>query len=75
MGSGGLAGLLVGTVLLGNPSAGLALGIPLALIGSIVGYELTERGAAPAMLSARPRLLPLLAVSSHGGLLGLGGTF
>ncbi|PTL83214.1 hypothetical protein DAT35_14550 [Vitiosangium sp. GDMCC 1.1324] len=75
MGSGALVGILAGTAMSSIFLAGVVLGIPLSLIGSIVGYELTEQGTPPAAVSARPRLQPVLAVSSHGGLLGLGGTF
>jgi hypothetical protein len=83
MGSGVVAGFLVGALAFANPSGGFVLGIPLAVVGSIVGYEMTERGGAPApgartspaVASARPRLQPMLAVSSRGALLGLGGSF
>jgi hypothetical protein len=56
----------------------LAAGLP-TLAGPILFYELSQRREpgppAPAMASARPRLQPLLSVSSGGALLGLGGTF
>jgi hypothetical protein len=82
MGSGVLASFLVGVVS-GQPNIGFVLSLPLALVGSIVGYELTDHGAvseprapsSPAVASARPRLQPVLTVSSRGALMGLGGTF
>jgi hypothetical protein len=77
--SGALAGVLVGTVR-HDLHGGMLLGIPLGLIGSIIGYELTDKDPraaipAPAAALARPRVQPLLAVSSGGALLGLGGAF
>ncbi|AKJ08136.1 hypothetical protein ATI61_107567 [Archangium gephyra] len=75
------AGLLLGLAS-GNPATGLLVAIPFSLIGSIIGYESTQRepapgpGApAPAVASARPRLQPVLAFSPRGTLVGLGGTF
>lgn len=76
---GALAGFGVGAALgflmmgLTDSPAGLFIGFPLSLIGSVVGYELTQR--APAVASTPPRFQPLLAFSPHGALVGLGGSF
>jgi hypothetical protein len=70
MASGLVTGILL-TLILGTPSP-YALAVPLVL-GSVVGYELTTR--APTETFSRPSLRPVLAVSSHGALLGLGGCF
>jgi hypothetical protein len=83
MGSGAVAGFLLGALMFRDPSGGPVVSAPMALVGAIVGYELSDRGAAPApraqaspaVASARPRIQPVLAVSSRGALLGLGGTF
>ena len=79
MGSGMVLGFLAGVVV-GRPDFGLGFTVPGALIGGIVGYELSQPSLAsgppsPAVASARPRLQPLLAFSPHGGLVGLGGSF
>ncbi|WP_375768566.1 hypothetical protein NR798_43955 [Archangium gephyra] len=76
-GSCAALGLLWG-VAAGTPSTGLLVAIPLSLIGSIVGYELTQQAPAsgpqaPAVASAR--FQPVLAFSSRGALVGLGGSF
>lgn len=78
-GSCAALGLLLGLAA-GNPAAGFAISIPFSLIGSIVGYESTQRAPAsgtqaPAVASARPRVQPVLAFSRHGALVGLGGRF
>ncbi|OJT17143.1 hypothetical protein BO221_46310 [Archangium sp. Cb G35] len=79
MGSGIVLGLLSGLAS-GRGDLGLYFTVPGALIGAIVGYELSQRSPAagppsPAVASARPRLQPVLAFSSRGTLVGLGGTF
>lgn len=57
------------------------LALAAAVAGPIVGYELSQRpwpspGQAPSLpSSARPRVLPVLAFSSRGAALGLGGSF
>jgi hypothetical protein len=83
MGAGAVGGFLLGALMFRDPSGGPMLSAPMALVGAIVGYELSDRGVEPAsraqaslaVASTRPRLQPLLAVSSRGALLGLGGTF
>ncbi|MFY0572065.1 hypothetical protein ACN28E_50685 [Archangium lansingense] len=89
-GDGNLMGALAGSLLGLLPGILVAmfvphtLGLPLAfsfpLMGAMVGYELTrpERAPgpqAPAMASAPRRLQPVLAFSSRGALVGLGGSF
>ncbi|HZI03445.1 MAG TPA: hypothetical protein VEZ71_05455 [Archangium sp.] len=79
MGSGAVLGVVAGVVV-GRPDLGFVFSVPGALIGAIVGYELSQRAPAfgppsPAVASARPRLQPLLAFSPHGALVGLGGSF
>ena len=79
MGSGVVLGFLVGVVAR-RPDLGIVFTVPGALIGTIVGYELSQRTLvpgpqSPGVASARPRLQPLLAFSPHGGLVGLGGSF
>ncbi|MFY0521877.1 hypothetical protein ACN28I_01240 [Archangium gephyra] len=90
-GKGKLLGLLAGWGV--GALAGLLLSLPLerpisvssilfavtgSMIGSIVGYELSQRSPEPglqAMASPRPRLQPMLAFSPHGAVVGLGGSF
>jgi len=79
MASGFVAGVLA-SLLFGVPSAWYGVALPFMLGGSIVGYELTTRGTpAPQGPSARAaassRLQPMITVSPHGALLGLGGSF
>jgi hypothetical protein len=83
MGAGGLVGVLLGLVVgrVDDKTLGPLLGIVgglAAMSGPIIGYELSRkreprRGSAVA--SSRPRLQPLLSVTSRGALLGLGGSF
>ena len=75
------AGALV-SVAMGIPYSVFYVSLPFILGGSIVGYELTTRPTqlpqppmAPAVASSRPRLQPVLAFSSKGAVLGLGGSF
>lgn len=81
MAGGALVGLLGGSLLAQDVSGGILLGVPLAMIGSIVGYELTQREPgpssprAPSVASTRPRLQPVLGFSPRGALVGLGGNF
>lgn len=82
---GGAAGALLGTGILflandldstrlGRHPLVPALGIPLsALAGCVLGYELSQR--SPHSLAARHGLQPLLAFTSGGALVGLGGQF
>lgn len=79
MGSGIVLGLVTGLAA-GRGDLGLYFTVPGAVLGAIVGYELSQRSPAPgspspAVASARPRLQPVLAFSSRGTLVGLGGTF
>jgi hypothetical protein len=77
MGAGLLGG---GALLLVSPDL-VPLALALAVSGPFIGYELSQRprlSSGPAPLpasSARPRLQPVLAFSSRGAVLGLGGTF
>jgi hypothetical protein len=80
MAGGALVGYLGGAAAYQSFGGGLVWCLPGALIGSILGYELTDQGPkgvhrAPAVALSRPRVQPLLAVSSRGALLGLGGAF
>jgi hypothetical protein len=81
LGAGILVGGLVGALTLRiDPQGrvGGTVGGLLAVAGPILFYELSNRGPTPrrpAMASARPRIQPLLSVSSDGALLGLGGSF
>ncbi len=81
MAAGFVTGVLVAAVL-ANVYHAYYISIPFLAVGSIVGYELTARGVpapqapgTPAVASARPRLQPVLALSSRGALFGLGGSF
>jgi hypothetical protein len=68
MGAGLLTGLLVATLSPGLNAELFVFGTPVFLLaGTIVGYELSQ--------SERPRLQPVVAVSSRGAMLGLGGHF
>jgi hypothetical protein len=76
------AGFLSSMALFGNPAGTYVLSVPFIMLGSIAGYEITvRRGPAPqaprarAVASSRPRIQPMLTVSSRGTLLGLGGSF
>lgn len=68
-----LIGVAVGIVVPFSPQLGsqatLVLVMPLSFVGSILGYELTERGGVSR------RVQPVVSVSSRGALLGLHGTF
>jgi hypothetical protein len=82
LGAGALAGLLLAIPAaridpsgnLGGIVGGLAV-----LSGPILFYELSNQNKDPsrshALAFARPRIQPLLSVSSDGALLGLGGSF
>jgi hypothetical protein len=79
-GFGGGAALGLLAVAATQSANGLLIGLPLSMIGAIVGYELSQRAPAsgpssPSMASPRPRLQPVLAFSSRGALVGLGGSF
>jgi hypothetical protein len=79
VGAGAVLGVVTG-VAIGRPDLGLFFTLPGALIGAIVGYELSQRAPAPgpqapAVASARPRLQPVLGFSPRGAVVGLGGTF
>jgi len=68
MGAGLLVGLLATALSPRFQAELLLVGTPLLLLtGTIVGYELSQR--------ERPRLQPVLAVSSRSAVLGLGGHF
>ncbi len=65
---GGATGILL-TIPMENPFAALITCPPLMLLGSIIGYENTERGATLKSVQ------PLLSVSPRGATFGLAGTF
>jgi hypothetical protein len=65
---GGAAGVLL-TLPMENPFISLVICPPLMLLGSIIGYENTERGATLKSVQ------PMLSVSSRGATFGLAGTF
>lgn len=79
-GVGALTGLLVSLPFARAISlTSIFFAVPGSMIGSIVGYELSQRSPEPAglqaMASPRPRLRPVLAFSPHGAVVGLGGSF
>jgi len=78
-GAGALAGLLVSPLFARAVSlTSILFAVPGSMIGSIVGYELSQRSPEPglqAMASPGPRLRPTLAFSPHGAVVGLGGSF
>jgi hypothetical protein len=80
--AGIVAGALLAVALDTYYTSVFFLAPPFMMAGSIVGYELTTRDVpmhqgprAPLVVSSRPRLQPVLSVSSRGALLGLGGSF
>jgi hypothetical protein len=85
MGAGGLVGVLLG-LMVGRvdepmgPLLGIVGGLA-AMSGPIIGYELSRKREprqprmGSAVASSRPRIQPLLSVTSRGALLGLGGSF
>jgi hypothetical protein len=81
LGVGILVGGLVGAATLKADPDGRAAGLVgsvFTLAGPIIFYELSNRDPGshqPAMALSRPRIQPLLSVSTHGAQLGLGGTF
>ncbi|WP_309892329.1 hypothetical protein [Archangium sp.] len=84
MGGGILAAVVLGLVTTPLDPSGALTGVTTGLVllgGPILAYELTQRGDSrqprrgPALASSRPRIQPLLSVSSRGAVLGLGGSF
>jgi hypothetical protein len=81
MAAGAVVGFLGSSLLAQNIGGNLLLCVPLAMVGSIVGYELTQSEPgpssprAPPVASTRPRLQPVLGFSPRGALVGLGGSF
>ncbi|HLM44627.1 MAG TPA: hypothetical protein VK458_12210 [Myxococcaceae bacterium] len=80
--AGIVAGALLAVALDTYYTSVFFLAPPFMMAGSIVGYELTTRDVpmpqsprASLVVSSRPRLQPVLSVSSRGALLGLGGSF
>ncbi len=78
--AGSVAGLLVSVGLASllhdwNDGTVVLLSLGPALVGPIVGYELTQRERPVPKVSSRSRLQPTLAFSSRGAVLGLGGCF
>lgn len=82
VGSGVVLSLIAG-IAVGRPELGLYFTLPGALIGAVVGYELSQQAPAPgpqqapavALAPPRPRLQPVLGVSPRGAVVGVGGTF
>ena len=83
---GGMGGSILAAVVLGlvtarlDPSGALtSVTTGLVFLGApILAYELSQRREprrGPAVASSRPRIQPLLSVSSRGAVLGLGGSF
>lgn len=74
MGAGVLVGATAGALSERFRTELFLVGTPLlALTGAVVGYELSH--VEPWQASVRPRFQPVLALSSHGAALGLGGRF
>ena len=78
---GALVGFFGGWLLFQHEFDALLLSVPLAMVGSIVGYELTQSEPGPTaprarpVASVRPRLQPVLGFSPRGALVGLRGSF
>jgi hypothetical protein len=76
LGMGAASVLGLGTTLLVYNDDLQPFVIPLfALVGSVVGYELSFSSEPPAQPSSVASVQPLLSVSATGGALGLGGRF
>jgi hypothetical protein len=76
LGMGGAAVLGLGTTFLVYNDDIKPFVIPLfALVGSVVGYELSFSSESPVQPTAVASVQPLLSVSARGGTLGLGGRF
>jgi hypothetical protein len=81
LGAGALVGGLLGALTLKMDPEGRVAGTVIGLstlAGPILFYEISNKEPTPqltARAAARPRLQPLLSVSSRGALLGLGGSF
>jgi hypothetical protein len=81
MAGGALVGFFGGWLLGQHEFDRILLSVPLAMAGSIVGYELTQSEPGPTaprarpVASVRPRLHPVLGFSRRGALVGLGGSF
>ncbi|HEX8437740.1 hypothetical protein [Archangium sp.] len=79
---GALVGFFGGWLIGQHEFDGILLSVPLAMVGSIVGYELTTQSEpgptaarASPVASVRPRLHPVLGFSPRGALVGLRGSF
>lgn len=74
---GGVVGLLAGGVLeISTDGSGMAAAIPvLGMIGASLGYELSQRPEHPERTAASPRIQPMLAFDTRGGVFGLSGRF
>ena len=85
MGGGVLVAVVLGVAMAQvDPTTGALTGLVSGLAvmsGPIVAYELSQKREprqpqrGPAVASSGPRLQPLLSVTSHGAVLGLGGRF
>jgi hypothetical protein len=76
LGMGGAALLGFGTKLLVYNDDIKTFVIPLfALVGSVVGYELSHSSESSAQTLSVASVQPLVSVSARGGALGLGGRF
>jgi hypothetical protein len=82
MGGGVLVAVVLGLAMSQvDPTEGALTGLVSGLAvlsGPVVAYELSQKREprrGPAVASSRPRLQPLLSVTSRGAVLGLGGRF
>lgn len=76
---GAIAGGVVSAVLAGltaveGPAQAVFIALPI-VVGSHMGYELSQRSAPSSARASRPGVQPLFGVSARGATLGLGGRF
>ena len=70
----GPLGLVWGLVSFQNPGDIVLVALPL-MLGSHLGYELSQRAPPSSARASCPSLQPVLGFSAHGARLGLGGSF